>query len=118
MNLKSTVDGILKKNNRRFVWLAGKMDRTFDGLKLSLTTGSIKYRDIEKMAEILEVPPQTFFSDLTAPLADPTGKGIRINITPEYGELKQALKSCKELNAALRDQIKDKDQIIALLSKN
>lgn len=94
------------------------MDRTFDGLKLSLLTGSIKYRDIEKMAEILEVSPQRFFSDLTAPLTDPTEKVTRSNITTEYSELKQALKSCKELNAALRDQIKDKDQIITLLNKN
>lgn len=118
MNLKSTVDGILKKHNRRFVWLAAEMNRTFDGLKLSLTTGSIKYRDIKRMAQLLEVSPETFFSEATAALADPAGKSIRNNITPEYSELKQALKSCKELNAALRDQIKDKDKIIALLSKN
>ena len=118
MNLKSTVDGILKKHNRRFVWLAAEMNRTFDGLKLSLTTGSIKYRDIERMANLLEVPAQTFFSEASAPLADPTGKSIQKQVTPEHSELKQALKSCKELNAALRDQIKDKDKIIALLSKN
>ncbi|WP_316750381.1 hypothetical protein [Pedobacter gandavensis] len=118
MKLKSVADGILKQKKRPFGWLAEKMGRTFDGLKLSLTSQSIKYRDLTLLAEILEVSPMVFFNDTQAPLSEPTEKSIGGSINTEHQELKQALKSCKELNAALRDQLKDKDQIIALLSKH
>ncbi|WP_316841008.1 hypothetical protein [Pedobacter gandavensis] len=117
MNLKSTVDAILKKKNRTFSWLAAQMDRTFDGLKLSLTTGSIKHRDMELMAKILEVSPLAFFSEPLSPLTALTVKSPGTLLAAEYNELRLALKSCKELNAALKGQIKDKDKIIALLTK-
>ncbi|MBB2150135.1 hypothetical protein [Pedobacter gandavensis] len=116
MELKSIIDEILKKKKRPFSWLADQMGMTFDGFKLSLNNRSIKYRDIVLMTNILEVSPMVFFSRPTA-AAELPGKSANDRVTLEQGELKQALKSCKELNAALKDQIKDKDKIIALISK-
>lgn len=117
MELKSIIDEILKKKKRPFSWLADQMGMTFDGFKLSLNNRSIKYRDIVLMTKILEVSPMVFFSGPTAAAAELPGKSANDPINLEHGELKQALKSCKELNAALKDQIKDKDKIIALISK-
>lgn len=117
MKLKIVIDGILKKKKRPFSWLADQMERTFDGCKLSLINGSIKHSDITLMAKILEVSPIVFFSDTEAITAELPGKSVSDRVTAEHYELKQALKSCKELNAALKDQIKDKDKIIALMNK-
>ncbi|WP_316819490.1 hypothetical protein [Pedobacter gandavensis] len=118
MDLKFTVDAILKEKKRPFSWLAAQMGWTFDGLKLSLITGSIKYRDINAMAELLEVPARMFFHEGSATHQDSAEQNSNEPIAEPQNALKQALKSCKELNAALKDQIKDKDQIIALLNKD
>lgn len=117
MELKSIIDEILKQRKRPFSWLADQMGMTFDGFKLSLINTSIKHRDIELMAKILEVSPSRFFSTTTVNKGQLAAQSVaEVNITVQ-SELKQALKSCKELNAALKDQIKDKDKIIALMSK-
>lgn len=115
MPLKDIVDQILKEKVRPLSWLAEGMGKTFDGLKLSLVNGSIKYKDILAMSEILEVSPAVFFkTDYKRPLVNEDNLS---EPKPEYGDLKSSLKACKELTATLKDQIKDKDRIIALLDK-
>ena len=59
--LKQIVDDLLKKKQRSLSWLAEQMNKTFDGLKLSVTKGSIKYNDLLLMAEVLDVEVSTFF---------------------------------------------------------
>ncbi|WP_265842984.1 hypothetical protein [Pedobacter sp. PLR] len=70
------------------------------------------------MEKIPEVSPTMFFSEPVAPITELVEKSMHGSINTEYSEVKQALMSCKELNAALRGQFKDQDKIIALLSKN
>ncbi len=117
MYLKTIVNEILKKNNRSLSWLSVEMNKTFDGLKLSLLKGSLKYNDLILMSKILNVPPTIFFEetnpthlldkeDLKAPDAE-----------HETSILEMELKNHKEMLSTLRDQLKDKDKIISLLSK-
>ncbi|MEJ2883897.1 hypothetical protein [Pedobacter sp. GR22-6] len=111
MYLKNIVDEILKDKARSLSWLAVQMGKTFDGLKLSLVKESLKYKDISEMAKILEVSPNTFFqSEL------PTYASIATMNSSD--DEKGNTKTCKELVAALKDQIKDKEKIILLMSKN
>ncbi|MES2458052.1 MAG: hypothetical protein V4594_21015 [Bacteroidota bacterium] len=60
--LKRIVDDLLKERERPLSWLARQMDKTFDGLKLSLIKGSIKYTDLVRMAEVLGVDVCWFFA--------------------------------------------------------
>lgn len=115
MVLKEIVDQLLKEENRSLSWLAAEMDKTFEGLKLSLIKGSIKYNDLKRMALILKVSPACFFED----------KAIKQNISESliaeqdifyYTGLKNDLNSCKELVNTLKSQVKDKEKIIELLS--
>lgn len=117
MLLKSIVDGILKERNRPMSWLADEMDKTFDGLKLSLTRGSIKYNDLLTMARVLDVSPAIFFKTDPQPYKASAGNDTLSESKGEYADLKANLKNCKEMLATLKDQIKDKDKIIYLLSK-
>lgn len=108
MELKNIVDRLLKERNRPLSWLAAEMNKTFDGLKLSLIKGSIKYSDLKRMAEILKVPASVFF-----------GEHSQNQFAEEevpYQGLKKELASCRELVVALKDQINDKEKIIKLLS--
>lgn len=111
MKLKSLVDKALKEQQRSLSWLAGEMDKTFDGLKLSLVKGSLKYTDIIKMAESLNLPASYFFEEEAVP------ENMAEEEAVEYQGIKSELKSCKELNAALKSQLADKDRIIELLSE-
>lgn len=117
MELKVVVDGLLKEKNRSMSWLAEEMGKTFDGLKLSLLKGSIKYNDIVEMARILEVHPAFFFSGGTNlyPIGNETTTTVS-EPEAEYSNSKNNLKNCKEMLAALKDQLKDKDMIISLLN--
>lgn len=109
--LKKIVDDILRKQNRSLSWLASEMGKTFDGLKLSLVKESIKYVDLRRMAEILEVSPAIFFDDVSS----------QTNVVEEeeqhYSGLKIELRSCRELAETLKSQLKDKEHIIRLLLK-
>ena len=108
--LKEITDGILKKQNRSLSWLAAEMGKTFDGLKLSLTKESIKYTDLKRMAEILQVSPAVFFN------AEPVHfSSAAEDERAAYG-FKNELQSCRELTEALKSQLKDKEYIIQLLS--
>lgn len=115
MSLKNVVDGLLKEKNRSLSWLAEEMHKTFDGLKLSLVKGSLKYNDIIELAKILEVSPATFFQ--TAPIPD-NPKANPESVVLEPKEIYHNFKACKEMLAALKDQLKDKDMIISLLNKD
>ncbi|NRF38478.1 hypothetical protein [Pedobacter foliorum] len=117
MALKSIVDELLKEEGRSMTWLSVEMGKTFDGLKLSLTRGSIKYNDIIAMAKVLEVPPATFFQTEVTPYNNKTAQSLVGDQKGEYADLKNNLKNCKEMLTTLKDQIKDKDKIISLLSK-
>nr|WP_121272562.1 hypothetical protein [Pedobacter schmidteae] len=112
MSLKAIVDGILREKHRSLSWLANSMGKTFDGLRLGLINESVKYKDLLLMAEILDVSPANFFNIYIENLGMvPT---MVAESPAEYGD---SLKNCRELAAALRDQINDKERIIALLSK-
>ena len=117
MSLKNIVDGILKEKSRPMSWLADEMGKTFDGLKLSLVKGSIKYNDIIEMAKTLEVSPAVFFQTETFYADYHNGESILAETKENYGDLKGNLKNCKEMLAALKDQLKDKEMIISLLNK-
>lgn len=118
MPLKSVVDEILKDKNRPMSWLAEEMGKTFDGLKLSLVRGSIKYNDMIVMARVLEVSIDVFFPEEVNPYSKGKNPIFFSEPTEEYSSTKTELKNCKEMIAILRDQIKDKEKIISLLSKS
>ncbi|HCN82178.1 MAG TPA: hypothetical protein DIT07_00965 [Sphingobacteriaceae bacterium] len=114
MALKEIVDQLLKEENRSLSWLATEMDKTFEGLKLSLTKGSIKYNDLKQMALILKVPPARFFEDKV--IQQKLSESLIGEDLPYYAGLKNDLNSCKELVSTLKSQVKDKEKIIELLS--
>ncbi len=109
MELKKIVDQLLKDQNRPLSWLAVEMNKTFDGLKLSLTKESIKYSDLKRMSEILKVPASVFFDE-------PASENFVSEEEVPYLGLKKELASCRELTEALKSQLNDKEKIINLLS--
>ena len=116
MYLKEVVNKMLKDRNRSLSWLAMEMGKTFDGLKLGLTRGSIKYTDLKRMADILDIPVSSFFEE---PLDNEGGtqKNVLFEEEGQYLSIKNELTSCKELIRTLKSQLKDKEKIIELLSK-
>lgn len=93
----------MKEKNRTLSWLAGEMGKTFDGLKLSLVKGSLKYNDVITLSKVLGIKPGVLFeTEEVAPEAPSK------NAKTVYND-------CLELVAILKSQLKDKDQIIALL---
>lgn len=112
MTLKEIVDEILKEKDRPLSWLATGMKRTDDGLRVGLVNESVKYRDLLTMAETLEVSPRRLFEATAYDL--PTEENMVSETSAEYG----GLKGCVALVTALRSQIKDKERIIKLLSKD
>lgn len=119
MSLKTIVDELLKEKNRPMSWLAEEMNKTFDGLKLSLIKGSIKYNDIIEMARILEVAPAFFFGKENSGYDAVKGwKQVPLSEPKEnYIAAKTSLRDQREVIALLKEQIKDKDMIISLLTK-
>lgn len=109
--MKDIVDGILEEKKRPLTWLAGRMDRTFDGLRVGLIKESIKYRDILKMARVLDVSPCRLF-EIEVDQLD-LQENMVAEKSAEYGKLK----NCEELIVSLKNQIIDKERIIKLLSK-
>jgi lambda repressor-like predicted transcriptional regulator len=112
MSLKSIVEEILKEQGRPLTWLAEKVGKTADGLRLGLMNKSVKYKDLLLMAEALNVSPCNFFKADETLVS--TKKSTLAELSVEYGD---SLKNCKELNAALKDQLKDKERIISLLNE-
>jgi lambda repressor-like predicted transcriptional regulator len=118
MQLKQIIDDLLKERNRSLSWLAQNTGKTFDGLKLSLTKESLKYSDVKKIAQVLDVSVCKLFAE---PTYKPTHEKINSNFEEEsitYSNATQKeLEACKELNITLKNQLKDKELIIQLLSK-
>ncbi len=112
MQLKEIVDELLKGENRSLSWLAGELDMTFDGLKLSLLKGSLKYNDLKRLAVILKIEPYRLFTSRHRAESGLVGEDA-----PAYYSLRTELATCRELVDTLKSQIKDKDKIIDLLSK-
>ncbi|MBC7912993.1 MAG: hypothetical protein H7Y07_02620 [Pyrinomonadaceae bacterium] len=110
MELKNIVDTILKDQNRSLSWLAVEMNKTFDGMKLSLVKESIKYTDLKRMAVVLKVPVAAFFNEKEE-------LNLVAEEMPVYTSLKSELGSCRELVKTLKSQIVDKEKIIGLLSE-
>lgn len=111
MKLKAIIDILLRDQNRSLSWLAAEMNKTFDGLKLSLVKESIKYIDIKRMAVILDVPAACFFKE------EDRNDYVLAEEKVEYSSLKTELAACKELVETLKSQISDKERIINLLSE-
>ncbi len=118
MYLKETVDKLLKKHNRSLSWLASEMGKSFDGLKLSLVKGSIKYVDLMVLAKKLEVHPGEFFESDHTGYSPEEWRNVLEEGEAQYTNVKKELISCKELNEALKNQVKDKERIIELLNKD
>lgn len=112
MTLKAIIDKALKDQNRSMSWLALEMNKTFDGLKLSLVKESIKYTDIKRMAAILKIPASYFFQE------EDWIENMVAEEKIEYFSLKTELSSCKELTETLKSQLADKERIINLLSED
>lgn len=117
MHLKETVDKLLKKHNRSLSWLAGEMGKSFDGLKLSLVKGSIKYKDLLVLSNKLEVHPGEFFESEHTGYSPEEWRSVLQEGETQYANVHKELISCKELNEALRNLVKDKERIIELLER-
>ncbi len=115
MYLKETVDRLLKNKNRSLSWLATEMGKSFDGLKLSLVKGSIKYVDMMLMAEKLGVHPGEFFENERQGYANEEWRNALEDGEVQYKNVQKELSACQELTEALRGQLTDKERIIALL---
>ena len=113
MPLKYLIDEILKEKNRSLSWLALEMGKTFDGLKRSLVRESIKYADLKRMAEILEISPRSFFPDVTE-----TPQHVVAEEYVPYSNLRNELVSYQELVKMLKSQVQDKERIIELLTRS
>ena len=117
MYIKTIVDALLKEKKRNLSWLAKQMHRTFDGLKLSLVKGTIKYTDLINMASILEVNSKVFFEDSKDLYEAKKSKNLLAEKAGEYSVVKRDLENCTVLVSTLKSQLKDKDKIISLLNK-
>lgn len=112
MSLKTIIDQILREEHRSLSWLAVGMGKTFDGLRLALINESLKYKDIVIMAKVLNTSPSRFFK------AEEELSTLQNNLVAEpASEYGDSLRSCRELTAALKDQLKDKERIISLLNQ-
>ena len=117
MYLKETVARLLKNKNRSLSWLALEMGKSFDGLKLSLVKGSIKYLDIILMAKILETHPGELFESEQGGYSPEEWRNALEEGETQYKNIKNELTACRELNEALKTQVTDKERIIALLTQ-
>lgn len=97
------------------------MDRTAEGLKLALINETLKYSDIKKMVQILNVPITILFEQ------GGTIQKIKGNYNTQashsqVGEPELVYKKenelLKEQVEQLKDQLADKAKIIELMAKN
>jgi len=113
MNLKEAVEKILSDQKRSLSWLAGSMDRTIDGFRLSLINGSIKYNDLVKLIEVLNVPVTLLFPSRQHIVPE---EYLKTSGEPDTG-YKKAVEALQEQVALLKNTVEDKNKIIELLSK-
>ena len=108
MELYEIVWDLLKARGRSKIWLAREMDMTFDGMKLALIRQSMKFYDLVKLSKILEISPAVLF-DLPDTSPQPSA--------PPTLAYSKELKTCEEMLKVCKSQLKDKDLIIELLTK-
>ncbi|RFZ84794.1 hypothetical protein DYU05_04080 [Mucilaginibacter terrenus] len=113
MILKDAVDRVLSDQKRSLSWLANEMNRTVDGLRLALVNGSIKYNDLVRLVEVLDVPVAILFPKR---LNEETSNGTSFSETAIAYKLQMEV--LKENIDILKNTIKDKEKIIELLSKH
>ncbi|MBK0383555.1 hypothetical protein I5M32_11360 [Pedobacter sp. SD-b] len=117
MDLKKIIDEILKQKEKPLSWLALEMEKTYAGFRLSLSNETLKYSDIKKMAEILNVPVSLFFEvNNTQKIKGNYNSQISSSIVNDSQE-KYKTKYEVE-NEYLKQQIIDKEEIIKLLKSN
>lgn len=102
--LKRLVDGLLKEKNKPFTWLVAEMKKTADGLRLSLTRGSIKYTDLLLMAEVLGVNVEIFFGKQKSIPKAPSQPKILEDIQETKKKLKELDKTIAQLTKAKKDK--------------
>ncbi len=128
MSLKEIVDAILKEKKLTKGWLADKVKMKPDGFRLALAKHSIKFNELSRMAEALEVSPSIFFpvtlksyddknlnnyvlaADENAHYIDDFNKN-------EISTIKFQNKKLKEEVLILKEQLHDKSKIIKLLEE-
>lgn len=108
MALYEIVCDLLKARGRSKIWLAKEIDMTFDGMKLALIRQSMKFNDLVKLSKILEISPAVLF-DLPDASSQPYAP-------PTLGYSRE-LKTCEEMLKVCKSQLKDKELIIELLTK-
>jgi hypothetical protein len=109
MTLKERVDKELRRVKRSRSWLAGELGMTPDGLRLSLIWESIKYGDIVRVCEILGVRAGVLFGDVV--------EGSDSGVLKQVQDDDVHKRDDRIIIKILKEHIKDKDRIIALLSK-
>lgn len=121
MSLKETVEKILEEQQRSLSWLATEMGKTFTGLKMSLVNESIKYADLKKMVDILNIPITILFDGSTSQKIkgnynNQAGTSMLLN-DPEVKYKKIEVDGLKKQIQLLESKLVDKDKIIELLTK-
>ncbi|MHA4893902.1 hypothetical protein ACXZ1K_04050 [Pedobacter sp. PWIIR3] len=126
MDLKEIVDTLLKEKKLTKRWLAAKVKMQPDGFRLALKNHSIKFDELSRMSEALEVSPSTFFS---ATLKEYENKNLNNSVLEtdenrlylesssknEVRSIKTQNKKLKEEVLILKEQLQDKSKIIKLL---
>jgi hypothetical protein len=114
--LKEIVDNILKDLDKPLSWLGLEMEMTYAGFRGSLLNESLKYGDLKKMAKILNVPISILFEGSTQKIKGNYNTQINSSIVGEseaiYGS---KYENILNENLFLKQQIKDKEEIIKLL---
>lgn len=128
MELKEIVDSLLKEKKLTKSWLASRVKMKPDGFRLALVKHSIKFDEIFRMAEALEVSPSVFFN---APANSYKVESLN-NLAQEPNEMelyemsshKNEINTLKSQNKKLRDEVtklkehlSDKSKIIKLLEE-
>jgi len=128
MDLKEIVDALLKEKKLTKGWLADKVKMKPDGFRLALKKHSIKFDELSRMSEALEVSPSIFFSNQLKQYddkylnnsvleTDEKGSYTETSTKSEINTIKYQNKRLKEEVLLLKEQVQDKAKIIKLLEE-
>lgn len=123
MTLKERVEIELKKQKRSLSWLALKIEMTVDGLRGSLVTESIKYSNIVRVCEAMGIKAGVLFGEEENLTSESVKHGeVAASAAPsrndtETSSAQAGFKDSEEMIRMLKEQIRDKERIIELLSK-
>ena len=117
MNLKTIVDKALKSERRTFDWLCTELEMTPQGLRGALTNENLKFKDLKKLVSLLNISIDRLFENYISQHIE----GDNNNQISQVGEATVMYRTendrLNELVIELRNQIKDKEEIIQLLKK-